>query len=122
MTHKRMLDLINSAQAELRAMYKKLGYEGSNVLADLDAAYKEISIANESDFLVMHDMSEKNMDICASADFLNYQRDKKGGKVTIGVGNPYFDYLINQAGSGKITHVAALFIANKEQFDKIKGG
>jgi hypothetical protein len=76
----------------------------------------------KSDFEVMSEMSEKNLDIACALDITNYQRQEKkgGGLVTVGVASPQFDYLINQAASGKTTHYAILYIVNKEQFDKIK--
>lgn len=76
----------------------------------------------KSDFIVMQEMSENNMDIACASEQLNFTRDekRKGGKVTIGVASPQFDYLINQAATDKQTHYAILYIINKEQFDKIK--
>lgn len=70
----------------------------------------------------MHEMSDKNMDIACALDLLNFERTPKrgGGKVTIGVANPTFDHLINQAATGNTTHYAVLYVVNKEQFDKIK--
>lgn len=78
--------------------------------------------SKKSDLLVMHEMCVSNMDIACAVDQLNLQRDekRKGGKVTFGVASPQFDYLINQAATGKTTHYAILYIINKEQFDKIK--
>lgn len=76
----------------------------------------------KSDFEVMQEMSDKNMDIAAAFDQINFQRTPKnnGGKVTIGVASPYFDHLINQAATGVTTHYAILYIVNKEQFEEIK--
>lgn len=76
----------------------------------------------KSDFLVMDEMSKNNMDIACAVDITNYQRKNKqnGGTVTIGVASPYFNHLINGAGSGDVTHYAILYIVNKEQYDRIK--
>ena len=65
------------------------------------------------------EMEKQGMDINAYNDMLNFQRDKKGGRVTFGVANPNFDQLINQAATGKITHYAIVVVFNREQFDKI---
>lgn len=76
----------------------------------------------KSDFQVMQEMSDKNMDISASLDLLDFQRTPKrnGGRVTIGVASPQFDHLINQAATGAITHYAVLYIVNKEQYEALK--
>lgn len=76
----------------------------------------------KSDLLVINEMVEKNMDISASVDLLNFERQKKrnGGLVTIGVACPAFDHLINQAATGDITHLAVLYIVNRKQFEEIK--
>lgn len=75
-----------------------------------------------SDFSVFQEMSDKNMDISCAVEQLDFQRRSKrnGGRVTFGVASPYFDHLINQAGTGKQTHYAILYIINKVQFDDIK--
>lgn len=76
----------------------------------------------KSDLLVINEMVDKNMDIAAFVDLTNFQRQTKrnGGLVTVGVASPSFDNLINQAATGKITHLAVLYVVNKEQFDKLK--
>lgn len=74
----------------------------------------------KSDFAVMQEMSQGNMDIACAVDILDYTRNKKGGRVTFGVASPQFDHLINQAASGKTTHYAIMYIVNKEQFDNLK--
>ena len=70
----------------------------------------------------MQQMSNNNMDIAVAIELLNFQRQPKkgGGLVTVGVASPHFDYLINQAASGEITHLAALYIIDKKQYDEIK--
>lgn len=82
--------------------------------------YKKEEETGQSDILVMSKMAKDNMDISASPEILNLQRNKKGGKVTVGVANPQFDYLINQAATGIITHYHLLFIINKKQFDQLR--
>lgn len=76
----------------------------------------------KSDLLVINEMVEKNMDISAFVELMNYQRQTKrnGGLVTVGVACPAFDHLINQAATGEITHLAVLYVVNKKQFDEIK--
>lgn len=73
-----------------------------------------------SDFEVFQKMSEQDMDIACFIEQLNFQRDKRGGKVTFGVSSPHFDHLINQAATGIQTHYAIVYVVNKEQFDRIK--
>lgn len=55
----------------------------------------------KSDFLVMQEMSSGNMDIACAVDILNYDRTKKGGKVTFGVASPQFDHLCGKCGKMK---------------------
>jgi hypothetical protein len=76
----------------------------------------------KSDFEIMAEMSKNNMDIACAVDLTGFQRQPKrnGGTVTVGVASPYFDHLINQAATGNITHLAVLYVVNKEQFDKLK--
>lgn len=75
-----------------------------------------------STFDVFEKMSERNLDIAVAVDLLNFQRQvkKKGGIVTIGVADPQFDYLINQAGTGIETHYALFYIVNKKQYHEIE--
>lgn len=81
-------------------------------------------MSKKSDLLIINEMVEQNLDVSASIDLVNFQRQQKrgGGTVTVGVASPHFDHLINQAATGDITHLAVLYIVNKEQFDKIKKG
>lgn len=76
----------------------------------------------KSDFEVMSVMSSNNMDIACAFELLNFTRQEKkgGGLVQVGVASPQFDYLINQAASGKTTHLAVFYIVNKEQYHAIK--
>lgn len=68
----------------------------------------------------MQEMCEKNLDIACAVDLMNFQRTKRGGLVSVGVANPQFDHLINQAATGQMTHLAVMYIVNKDQFNKIK--
>lgn len=74
----------------------------------------------KGDFDIMKEMSHNNQDIGAHLEMLNFQRDKRGGRITIGVAEPHFTDLINQAGTGIQTHLAALYVINKKQFNEIK--
>lgn len=73
-----------------------------------------------SDFEIFQKMSEENMDISCFPEQLDFQRDKRGGRVTFGISSPYFDHLINQAATGVQTHYAIVYVVNKEQFDRLK--
>lgn len=72
------------------------------------------------DFDVMKEMSRKNQDIGIHLELLSFDRNKRGGKVTVGVAEPHFTALINQAAGGVQTHFAALYVVNIKQFNAIK--
>jgi len=73
-----------------------------------------------TDFEIMNQMVKDDKDISAYVDQLDFTRNKKGGRVTFGVGEPHFTKLINQAATGVTTHYAIVLVVNKEQFDAIQ--
>lgn len=75
-----------------------------------------------STFDVYEKMSERNLDIAVAVEILQAQRQPKlkGGRVTIGVACPQFDYIINQMGTGVETHYVLMYIVNKEQYHQIE--
>lgn len=68
---------------------------------------------------VVTEMERRGMDVAGYGDMLDLTRNKKGGKVTIGVGQPHFDHLINGFGLGEQTHVAVTLVIDIKQFDLI---
>lgn len=75
-----------------------------------------------SDFEVFQIMSDRNLDIAVAVDILDYTRTPKfnGGRVTVGVASPHFDYLINGSGTGDNSHHALLYVINMKQYNEIK--
>jgi hypothetical protein len=73
-----------------------------------------------TDFEAMDKMAAADMDITACADITESKVARGGGKVTIGVPKEIHYIIANQLISGNTTHYVALYIINKEQFDKIK--
>jgi hypothetical protein len=73
-------------------------------------------------FDVLKAMSDRNKDIALAVETVQFVRQEKkgGGLVHVGVADPHFTYLINQAFSGKYTHKAVLLIYNIEQFKEIE--
>lgn len=65
-------------------------------------------------------MADRNKDIAAAVELTNFTRNKRGGLVTVGVAEPHFTHLINQAGTGVQTHFAVLMMYSIEQFNEIK--
>lgn len=74
-----------------------------------------------NNFDVLKEMGERNLDIAAASDLTNFQRQQKknGGLVTIGVASPHFDHLINQAGTGVVTHNCVMLIYDIKQFNAV---
>lgn len=75
-----------------------------------------------TDFEVMDKMAAADMDITTCGDITESKVAKGGGKVTIGVPEKIHHIIANQLVFGQTTHYVALYIVNKEQFDKIKNG
>lgn len=77
-------------------------------------------IKKKTDFDVMNEMSANNMDISMCGDIVQSQVAKGGGKVTVGVPEKIHHIIANQLFTGNTTHYVALYIVNKEQFDKLR--
>lgn len=75
---------------------------------------------SKSDFIVMSEMSQANMDISMCFEIVNLKRVRGGGHITIGVGEDAISKMMNSVISTKPTYYCALYIINREQFDKIK--
>jgi hypothetical protein len=73
-----------------------------------------------TDFEIMQEMGGKNMDIRMTGTVIGAQQVKAGGHITFGVDSATFQIIINQMATGETTHYVAMYVVNKEQFDKIK--
>lgn len=74
----------------------------------------------KTDMQVIDEMASKNMDVKMSGNVLKADKRKYGGEITFGVDHETFGQIINQMATGKNTHYVAMYVINKEQFDKIK--
>lgn len=74
-----------------------------------------------NDFDALKIMSDRNLEIAAAVDILEVKKDKRGGKVTMGVDATRFGQLANSLASGDGKYVAILYVVNMEQFNQIKG-
>ena len=65
-------------------------------------------------------MAKNNQDIKMSGNILEIQKVKQGGKITLGIDPATAETLLNQYGTGVTTHYVALYIVNKNEFDKLE--
>lgn len=72
-----------------------------------------------NDLEKMSVMAKGNMDIRLTTNVLAADKVKQGGKITFGVDADTFNKIINQMATGEVTHYTALYVINKEQFDKL---
>lgn len=70
----------------------------------------------KSDFEVMKQMADENMDIRVSPYFVSAKLAPGGGHLTMGVDAKVVHDLMNKEGD----YLIALYIVNKEQFNEIK--
>jgi hypothetical protein len=74
----------------------------------------------KTDMQVIDEMASKNMDVKMTGNLLKADKRKHGGEITFGVDHETFNQIIAQMATGETTHYVAVYVINKEQFDKIK--
>jgi hypothetical protein len=74
----------------------------------------------KTDMQVIDEMASKNMDVKMTGNLLKADKRKYGGEISFGVDHETFGQIISQMATGKTTHYVAVYVINKEQFDKIK--
>lgn len=75
-------------------------------------------MSKKSDFQVMQEMSDKNLDIRMSSALIIVQSVKQGGLITMGVD----DKTLRDVAINTENYYIALYVVDKKQFDQIKNG
>lgn len=77
-----------------------------------------------TDMQVIDKMASEEMDVrmCGNSNLISAVKNKHGGKITFQTDAGTFQLIVNQMVTGNNTHYVAMYVINKEQFDKIKNG
>lgn len=76
----------------------------------------------KSDFLVLKEMADKNMDVRVGTSLIGVRKVANGGHVVMGIDGDTFDKIVDPVKIGQLTqtHYVMLVVVDKSQFHDIK--